>query len=132
MALFFLIQLEDNGLVGEDDGDTAWRSTTIRFGYGSAGIISDVLVDGYSGDRRATVTRDDFGLPSRLIEPLAIAIYRVCGRDMRETDCDFGQGLCNVEELIHRIFYRADASNLLDKFRAVIAAERQKKQQVSP
>ena len=63
-------------------------STTIRFGYGSTGIVSDVLVDGSSGNKRAVVTRDEFGLPSRLIVPLAIAIYRVCGRDMRAADCD--------------------------------------------
>ena len=49
----------------------------------SAGVISEILVDGYSGNKRATITRDDFRLSPRLAEPLALAIYRSCGVEMR-------------------------------------------------
>lgn len=130
MTLPLLVQVEENGMVGEDDGQCAWHSTIVMFGYGIAGIICDVLVDAYSGQRKATVTRDDFGLPSRLVEPLAIALYRACGWGMRASDSDFGIDVCDVESLINRIFYRADAEALLRHIRAVIAAMAQNKQVV--
>src|SRR5690242_12331545 len=87
MSLYFVVQLESKSPQGEDDGDSAWRSTAVAFGHGRFGVVSEVSVDGYSGRVWATVTRDDFELPTRLAQPLAVAIYRECGSAMRHADC---------------------------------------------
>jgi len=126
MSLFFHVQLQSNGPDGPDDANWSWRSTTVAFGHGAAGIVADVLVEDYSGQVRTRVTRDDFGLPARLAEPLAIALYRTCGSAMRQADCDFGESVCDVEGMIRRVFYRSDAQALLRQLRLVIADARPK------
>lgn len=122
MALIFEVQLEETGAVTEDDGVSVWQATTVSFGCGAAGITSEVQVDGYTDNKKVAVSRDDFGLPPRLAELLALAIYRSCGATMRQHDCDFCTAACNVESLINRVFYHSDAQALLRKIRATVIA----------
>src|SRR5665213_791286 len=113
MNLIFEVQMEETGAVTKDDGESVWRATTVCFGIGDAGIASEVLVDGYSGNKKVTINRDDFGLPPRLAKLLALTIYRSCGAAMRFHDCDFGSASCDAESLINRVFYHADAQTML-------------------
>jgi hypothetical protein len=126
MNLIFEVQLEETGAVTEDDGESVWHATTVCFGCGDAGITGEVQVDGYSGNKKVAISRDDFGLPPRLTELLALAIYRSCGAAMRQHDCDFCTAACDAENLINRVFYHADAQALLRRIRATVVAMSQK------
>lgn len=122
MALWTNVELYDNGQVTPDDGESSWSSTLLYFGWRGGKVAADVHRDGYSGRTIASITHDGFGLPAHLLERLAIALYRSCGRVMRETCCDLGFALADVEAVVIRLFYRSDAQRMLRKFRAAAAA----------
>ena len=122
MSLWMPVELEENGQVSPDDGQTSWQSTLVSFGFGISGVIVDVHVDGYSFNARAFIKRDDFGFPPHLLEQLAIKLYWYCGRVMREMACDIGTCGCDIEGVLRRLFYHADAERMLRKFRLALTA----------
>jgi hypothetical protein len=130
MALWTNVELNDNGQVTPDDGQSSWSSTMIYFGWGRRQITADVHVDGYSGKAVASILHDGLGLSAQLLERLAIALYWSCGTVMRETLCELGFALVDLEGVLRRLFYRGDAERMLRKFRAAATSRPAAKQSI--
>jgi hypothetical protein len=118
MALWMNVELNENGQVTPDDGESSWSSTLIYFGWSGKNVLADIHVDGYSGQAKAKITDDTIGLPAHLLERLAISLFWSCGRSMRDTCSDLGFALIEVERVVETLFYRGDAQHILKKFRA--------------
>jgi hypothetical protein len=118
MPLWMNVELNDNGQVSPDDGESSWGSTLIYFGWGGKHVIADVHMDGYSGKTKAKITDDTIGLPTHLLERLAISLFWSCGSSLREGFSDLGFALIEVERVVESLFYRGDAQHVLNKFRA--------------
>jgi hypothetical protein len=124
MSLWILVELIEQGAVSEDDGETAWQSTHVQFGWGRAHAVVDIHVDGYSGNSVAHVIRDDFGLPANSLERLGIRLYQLCAPSMHAAGSDLGAGTCDIESIAANLFYQSEADRLLRKLRAGIATAR--------
>ena len=123
MALIVLVDLGIGDFVSEDDGETAWNATDLKFGFAKLRFAASVLVDGYSGSTKAVVTRDDFQLTPNFAERLAIAVYRSCGPDPLEAS-DMAMCWADLEWIIRRIAYYSEAQSALRKIRHALAGAR--------
>jgi hypothetical protein len=122
MSLPCHVQMEDQGRVGEDDGEHALWSTSMRIVVAGRSIEARVLTDSYSGKATSEVQRDPFRMPNRLIEPLLVSLYWACSTNMRQCCCEIGEAFCDLESFVRRVFYRADAEELIRKLRATAPA----------
>jgi len=125
MSLLTRVKLEEQGAVSPDDGNSAWRSTLLEFGWGRTGVVADIQVDGYSGQVAARILRNDLGLSPKQAGLLTINLYRICGTEMREADSDLGDAVCDLEPLVRKLFNRTQAETLLRKFGTAAVAARE-------
>jgi hypothetical protein len=112
------VQMEDQGLVGLDDGTSAWCLTALSLMVGGRVLNANVLVDGYTGNQTLRIIHDGIGLDRPTAKTLLLKVYNVAGVTMRRCSCDLGGAFLDLEALIENSFYRVQAAELIKHIRA--------------
>jgi hypothetical protein len=110
--------MKDEGMVGEDDGVSAWRKTFIDVLVAGKVVHANLLRDGYSGKRTLRVVRDEIGMEPATAKVLLLAVYDVSSTAMVEFSCEIGEAFLDLEAAIRDLFYRAQAEDLIRRITA--------------
>ena len=113
MTLSCHVHMEDQGLVGSDDGSAAWRKTAVSLLANGRHLNGNLLSDGYSGNRTLRVVDDEFGLDRLTAQTLLLEVYQIAGTMMRSFGLDQTEACFDLERLIRNRFYRAQAEGVI-------------------
>jgi hypothetical protein len=110
--------MKDEGLIGEDDGVSAWRKTFIDIAVAGKVVHANLLSDGYSGKRTLRVILDQIGMEPATAKVLLLAVYDVSSTAMLEFSCEIGEAFLDLEAAIRDLFYGAQAEELIRRISA--------------
>jgi len=113
MALPCHVQLCDEGLVGEDDGDSAWYVTHMNLIVAGSLIQAKILDESYYGGRTLRLLRDDVGLDHEIAKTLLLRIYKRLANP-----CEVSEAFFDLEKFITELFYRPAAERLIRRIRS--------------
>lgn len=118
MALHCHVHMEEQGLVGEDDGSAAWHKTAISLLVAGRVVKGNLLHEWYSGHKTLRVVDDALGLDRLIAKALLLEVYNVSSVNMRACSCDMGEAFFDLEGLIRDLFYRSTAERVIRQIRS--------------
>lgn len=113
MSLPCCVRTEETGIVGEDDGRSAWYRTVVNLMVSGLIVQAQVLTDAYSGRLALSIVRDDIGMDPPVAKVLLREAYHVNSEQMIAYSSGITEAFFDLERLISRLFYRSQASALI-------------------
>jgi hypothetical protein len=105
MALPCHVYMEEQGLIGGDDGTAAWHKTLISLLVAGRVVNGYLLHEWYAGHKTLRARENQFGLDGAVAQALLLEVYKVSSVTMRMFSCDVGEAVLDLEPLIQDLFY---------------------------
>lgn len=123
MTLPCQVLLEDQGLLGKDDGESAWYATDMTLTIAGQSMRAKILNESYSGRQTLRLLRNDLGLDSEMAKALLLGAYNLSSVEMRRCDLEVGAAFFDLTKLISGVCYRSAATKLIRRLHSISTSE---------